>query len=194
MTETKTSSANRFWFWAFKILSVTILIAIAVLAVGSVARILGWLTGASEAPVVAVVIPLIFGLLAVFGLIKDVPNRFGSVAAIWQTTFTAVLVIVFCRVYFDSATLGTFDRANEYRELYVLLDTAWDKIDPETLAAIQKLRIRARLAQLPAADFEPIIIDLIRPLILSGKPENTKLIQSTISEIEAALPTPGDKR
>src|SRR5437588_3070238 len=184
MAETKKSKSK--WYWV----SVAILTIAATLAVACVARILGWLTGASQSPVVAVVIPLIFGLLAVFGLIKEVPSPFGSTSSVWQTVFASLLIVAFCYVYFDSVALGTFDRAGEYHELYELLDTAWSKIDPETLAALQRLRIRARLANLPAADFEPIILDVIRPLVASDLPDKEKRTETILTKIEAALPSP----
>ena len=176
-------------YWSY-CLSVPLLVVAAMAAVIAIARVLGWLTGASLSPVVAVVIPFVFGLLAVVGLSKEVGSPFKSRKSIWQSIFVAVLIYVFCDVYFYNVTKGTFDRAGEYQEFGDLLGCASDKIDHDTLVILYRLRLRARLANLPRADFEPIVMDVIRPIFEGDAPNKAERAKAAIETIEAAIPTP----
>jgi hypothetical protein len=169
-------------------LSVAALVVASMIAVAYLARVLGWLTGASLTPVVAIVIPLVFGLLATVGVGVGLPRPFGRIASIWQTVFVAFLVAVFCRVYFSSVTLGSFERSARYRSMASLLGEAWSSTDDETLASLYRLRVKARRANLAPADFEPIIRDVIRPILEDEEPNKIERIEQVLATIESALP------
>lgn len=185
------SNNKRIWFsWCGYWLSVAILIVASVIAVASIAYIVGWLTGASMTPVVAIVIPLVFGLLAAIGVGIGAPRPFSDKTSIWQSVFVALLVIVFCHLYFYGVTLGSFQRSSQYNRMSNLLGETWDNADDDTVALLYRFRLKARQAKLSPADFQPIIRDVIRPILQDDQPDKHCRIEKALTTIESALPSP----
>jgi hypothetical protein len=169
-------------------ISLLLLIVVSVAAVSQVGFLLGWLTGASRSPVVPVVAPLVFGLLAAFGIGVSLHRQSVGEHAIWRSVFVAFLTLVFCTRCYYAVTLGAWEREDQYSKMsYLLGETAFGMADHDTLAALYRFRLLAKSAEVSSAEFEPIISDLVKPILEDGKPDAYQRVKSVLSIIEPAL-------
>jgi hypothetical protein len=175
---------------------------VSIAAVSHVGYLLGWLTGASKSPVVPVVAPLVFGLLAVLGVSAvrakklkkktairiDAPNHGRDHSAVWRGVFIAILTLAFCSSCLYGVTKGSFERMGQYRKMSFLLgEAAWDQADDDTIAELYKFRVQAKRNELSPADFEPIIRDLVKPILEDDKPDKPVRIRKALETIESAF-------
>ena len=105
---------------------------------------MGWLTGASKSPVVPIIAPLVFGLLAVLGASASLRRKFDKRAAIWRGLFVAFMVLVFCYCCYYGVRRGNISRVGPYKSMKTLVGDAWETIDDDTASEVYQFRLKCR--------------------------------------------------
>ncbi|MBW3597209.1 MAG: hypothetical protein KY475_08030 [Planctomycetes bacterium] len=173
--------------------AVTICVAV-VLAVAASGWLVGWLVGSSQSPVVGTVIPLVFGLIAVFtypALAKHFRNEKLSQLELddlgldanqrvrlrsrldvetrppWLLTVSAAAVVVFCLACAIGVWQGIGWRVPTYPPLDEMVRAAEvpvDNLSPHEAALLHNLRWRLRGAGVPVEDTQAAFAGVVRQI------------------------------
>lgn len=167
---------------------------LAVASAGAAAWIgflIGWLTGASRSPVVHAVAPLVFGLLAAIGVGTTLHRQLRSRRAVCRAVFIALLAWVFCYCCFFGVKRGNISRIGPYSSFSTLLDGSWTKANGTTKAILYRFRQQAITTNVLYSDFEPIIQDVVKPL-LDDQTNQSQRVLDALMIVEPTLVVDGN--
>ncbi|MCX7004766.1 MAG: hypothetical protein NTV22_16045 [bacterium] len=148
----------------------------------------GWLVGSSQSPVVATIIPLIFGLLTAigFGVVGSILRKssiFGAIRAIDMSEdikkrieceiragvshgtalFVSVGVIVFCITFYVGALQGIARRVPTYPPLMETFHNI--SLEPQETALLYKLRMSLAAKGVTIDNYLAIMNDVLKPIL-----------------------------
>lgn len=175
--------------WAYRA-SGALLFIVSVWAAHQVGWVSGWLTGASRSPVAPVIAPSIFGLLTSVVALTYAREILTRTDKLIYGACAAAVIGVACMSFHSGVIWGIHSRVGPYKTFAVLVgDCAWSAVDPNTAARLHKFRVSCRVSGMSYREFEPIIRDVVRPLVTSKDPDKLAKLDSALSIIESDLNT-----
>lgn len=176
-------------YWGAILVSGILLLVAAYQAIRWLGYLCGWVIGASQSPIAAAALPLLFTLLGAVGLRAGFRNRRPKLWNIICLIGLSAGAAVFCDYCETGITIGSVTREDQYKTMADLIGENWAAVDADTKSRLYQFRWLAQDSKLPYREYELFVAEVVKPLLDAKADKQTELIRE-LAVVEEVLHRP----